>query len=135
MILFHFEITTLSSIWYLEQFSLRTFFVRLGINLVRKRFFAPFVPFFTHVSTPTTTRITTATTKLLLGPLSRARGRKILPNWPSICIFSLYFSDGILPSTRGIGVFFGPDVTKKFLGNPMRKEKFSISSFAVTMIF
>ena len=24
--------------------------------------------------------------------------------------------DGILPSTRGIGVFFGPDVTKNFLG-------------------
>ena len=77
MILFHFEITTLSSIWYLEQFSLRIFFVRLGINFVRKRFFAPFVPFFTHVSTPTTTRTTTATTtKLLLGPLSRARGQK-----------------------------------------------------------
>jgi hypothetical protein len=24
--------------------------------------------------------------------------------------------DGIFPSTRGIGVFFGPDVTKRFLG-------------------
>ena len=24
--------------------------------------------------------------------------------------------DGISPSTRGIGVFFGPDVTKNFLG-------------------
>ena len=37
--------------------------------------FVPFGTFFTHVSTPTTTRITT-TTKLLLGPLSVARGQK-----------------------------------------------------------
>ena len=45
----------------LKQFSLRTFFV-------------PFGKFFGRVSTPTTT---TRTIKLLLGPLSRARGQKL----------------------------------------------------------
>ena len=40
--------------------------------------FVTFVTFFAHVSTPRRTRITTTTTttKLLLGPLSVARGQK-----------------------------------------------------------
>ena len=48
----------------------RAFFVPFGTFFVR--FFAPFVAFFTHVSTPTT-----RTTKLLFGPLSKARGQQI----------------------------------------------------------
>ena len=35
-----------------------------------------------------------------------------------------HFSDGISPSTRGIGVFFGPDVTQSFLGNHESVKRF-----------
>ena len=35
--------------------------------------------------------------------------------------------DGISPSTRGIGVFFGPDVTKNFLGQLQLTEDTSWS--------
>ena len=40
--------------------------------------FVTFVTFFTHDSLPPTTTKTTTTTKLLLGPLSVARGQKVL---------------------------------------------------------
>ena len=43
-------------------------------------FFVTFVTFFELVSTPTRTRTTTRTTKLLLGPLSVARGQKSTAN-------------------------------------------------------
>ena len=47
-------------------------------NLI-STFFVPFGTFFAHVSTPrTTTTTTTTTTKLLLGPLSVARGQKAI---------------------------------------------------------
>ena len=39
--------------------------------------FCFFEPFFTHVSTPTRTTRRARTTKLLLGPLSRACGQKM----------------------------------------------------------
>ena len=45
--------------------------------LCSRTFFVPFVPFFTHVSKPITPTTITTTTKLLLGPLSRARGQKL----------------------------------------------------------
>ena len=44
-----------------------------------RTFFVLFVTFFAHVSTPTT-RTTTRTTKLLVGPLSGARGQKVYSN-------------------------------------------------------
>ena len=52
---------------------MRTFFVALGT------FFVLYGTYFAHSTTPTRTRIkttTTTTTKLLLGPLSIARGQK-----------------------------------------------------------
>ena len=59
------SLSTSDFLFNMKQFSLRTFFV-------------PFGTFFAHDSTlPTTTRTTTTTTtKLLLGPLSIARGQK-----------------------------------------------------------
>ena len=53
---------------------MRTFFVALGT------FFVLYGTYFAHSTTPTRTRIrtTTTTTKLLLGPLSFARGQKVL---------------------------------------------------------
>ena len=76
MILTHFEIKTLSSIWSnfhcdFFLFYLENFLFDLE-QILFANAFVQFVPFFTRVSTPTTR----TTTKLLLGLLSRARGQK-----------------------------------------------------------
>ena len=42
----------------------------------------------------------------------------------SLFFLNAHFSDGISPSTRGIGVFFGPDVTQSFLGNHESAKRF-----------
>ena len=56
------------------------------LSKIIKEFFVPFGTFFAHVSTPTTTT-TKTTTKLVLGPLSRARGQKL----KKIYVFSQKF--------------------------------------------
>ena len=88
LILSLFELTTsvqLRAIFIVKFFcSLWHIFCSIWNKFCSRTFLVPFVPIFTYVSTPTAT--TTRTTKLLLGPLSRARGQKYIHASSSIVL-------------------------------------------------